>query len=296
MNHFSFRCFLNAAFIYIVESSVSQEDIDFFDECFEECLDKDDDTTFEQIFCLITDENMPVDHMHSKIKRTGLAIAAEKGFKDVLIKLLSHGAKANFVDPHGKKASDYAEKNNHPDCFEILRRHELITPCGADNVSGEDINNEARAQALKQYTLAAYQLTAWNDIDHELLFHVILHIHTTNPTDGSVLVFLPGYDDIMKQKDMIEQYFHSNNYQLFVLHSGVNGTNSADQSRVFDRMPNGVRKIILSTNIAETSLTINDVVCSKTIIDIILKYITIYRYCPLLRYRSFRCTLLTLAK
>lgn len=67
----------------------------------------------------------------------------------------------------------------------------------------------------------------------------------------------------MTQKDMIDTRFQTNNYQLFVLHSGVNGTNSAEQKRVFDRMPQGIRKIILSTNIAETSLTINDVV-SKT--------------------------------
>lgn len=228
----------------------------------EECIDKNDDMTFEQIFCLITDENMPVDYMHSKKMRTTLGIAAEKGFNDVIIKLLSHGAKPSFVDPHGKRAFNYAEENDQLECCELLRMLHYQLQTSQNVTNGED--NDARSQALLQYTLAAYQLTAWSDIDHELLFHVILHIHTTNPTEGSILVFLPGYEDIMRQKDMIEQNFHLNNYQLFVLHSGVNGTNSIDQSRVFDRMPNGIRKIILSTNIAETSLTINDVVCSKT--------------------------------
>lgn len=104
-----------------------------------------------------------------------------------------------------------------------------------------------------------------DEIDHELLQKCIMHIHTEKPIDGSILVFLPGFKDIMMQKKMIETKFHMNNYELFVLHSGVNGIKSREQSNVFNRMPPGIRKIILSTNIAETSLTINDVVCCVNI-------------------------------
>lgn len=104
-----------------------------------------------------------------------------------------------------------------------------------------------------------------DEIDHELLQKCIMHIHTKKPVDGSILVFLPGFKDIMTQKKMIETKFHMNNYELFVLHSGVNGIKSNEQSNVFNRMLPGIRKIILSTNIAETSLTINDVVCCVNI-------------------------------
>lgn len=104
--------------------------------------------------------------------------------------------------------------------------------------------------------MAAYNATNFlrnNQIDHALLNHVIMHIHNQNSTKGSILVFLPGYQDILHQKKMIEDN-DGRDYRLFVLHSGVN------EASVFERMTQGIRKIILSTNIAETSLTINDVV------------------------------------
>lgn len=107
-------------------------------------------------------------------------------------------------------------------------------------------------------TEEVYQVTNLRqEIDQQLLQHVIMHIHTHNPTDGAILVFLTGYQDIMNQKDLIEKHFYEKgyqNYQLFVLHSAV------EELRVFDSMPFGIRKIVLSTNIAETSLTIEDVV------------------------------------
>lgn len=221
----------------------------------------DDDASFEQIFCLITDENMPVDYMHSTKSRTALGIAAEKGFLNVLTKLLSFGANPTFKDAHGKCALDYAEENEQEECSELLAYYENVAPITAATIAEND--TDAENKAWLQFTQLAYQINHMKreGIDHDLLNHVIYHIHTEKSTDGSILVFLPGYEDIMDQKEKIENRLSNmQNYQLFVLHSGVNGTSNAEQSRVFDRMPKGIRKIILSTNIAETSLTINDVV------------------------------------
>ena len=49
----------------------------------------------------------------------------------------------------------------------------------------------------------------------------------------------------------------SGDADIYFLHSLVN---MSDQKAVFDPSPEGHRKIILSTNIGETSITINDVV------------------------------------
>uniref|UniRef100_A0A0N5A918 ATP-dependent RNA helicase DHX36 n=1 Tax=Syphacia muris TaxID=451379 RepID=A0A0N5A918_9BILA len=71
---------------------------------------------------------------------------------------------------------------------------------------------------------------------------------------GSILVFLPGYEDILTQ---MHRPCYNIKPQIYTLHSQMN---CSDQQKVFDAAPPGYRKVILSTNIAEASLTIDDVV------------------------------------
>ena len=73
---------------------------------------------------------------------------------------------------------------------------------------------------------------------------------------GSILVFLPGYDEIMQLKDALEEFASLVPLRVLALHSKLQ---SKDHWQVFEKPPPGVRKIILATNIAETSLTIDDV-------------------------------------
>ena len=49
----------------------------------------------------------------------------------------------------------------------------------------------------------------------------------------------------------------SDTVRLLPLHSMLS---SAEQTAIFKKMPLGIRKIVVSTNIAETSVTIDDVV------------------------------------
>lgn len=258
-----FRIFIDSEEIEVEENVDEKE---FYNDCLSECVQMDEESSFEQIFYLISDENMPVDFKHSVTTRTALSIAAEKGYPDVILKLLSYGANPKQCDSSGRTAIDYATENEHEECAQILYlsmdsfdlKASIPASIDAEVKSSTDIYQDA----LRQFTLAAYQLTSSqkNDIDHELLYSLISHLHETKSTDGSILVFLPGYEDIMQQKQMIEERRQFVDFELFVLHSGVNGTNSAEQSGVFDRLPRGLRKVILSTNIAETSLTIDDVV------------------------------------
>ena len=78
--------------------------------------------------------------------------------------------------------------------------------------------------------------------------------------NGSVLVFLPGVPEIRRLQRELERaalYDGGDLSHLSVLH--LHGQLSgAEQAAVFSRAPPGKRKLVLSTNVAETSLTIDD--------------------------------------
>jgi superfamily II DNA/RNA helicase len=84
--------------------------------------------------------------------------------------------------------------------------------------------------------------------------------------DGHVLVFLPGWDEIQAVRlilqdrakfPLLDINFNSPKYEIHILHSSIP---IAEQQAVFEPPEKGIRRIVLSTNIAETSVTIPDVV------------------------------------
>ncbi|XP_038614622.1 ATP-dependent RNA helicase A isoform X2 [Tachyglossus aculeatus] len=92
----------------------------------------------------------------------------------------------------------------------------------------------------------------------ELIEALLKYIETLN-VPGAVLVFLPGWNLIYTMQKHLEMnpHFGSHRYRILPLHSQIP---REEQRKVFDSVPAGVTKVILSTNIAETSITINDVV------------------------------------
>jgi ATP-dependent RNA helicase DHX36 len=79
---------------------------------------------------------------------------------------------------------------------------------------------------------------------------------------GAVLVFLPGMAEIQELYDLLSNDGDGRAAQIgvsvrvLVLHSELG---SDEQRLVFERPPRGVVKVCLATNIAETSLTIDDI-------------------------------------
>ncbi|XP_058118070.1 probable ATP-dependent RNA helicase DHX34 [Anopheles ziemanni] len=78
------------------------------------------------------------------------------------------------------------------------------------------------------------------------------------PTEkGDVLIFLSGLNEITAIVDAAREYNEKNkNWIILPLHSTLS---IAEQDKVFDYAPEGMRKCIVSTNIAETSVTIDGI-------------------------------------
>ncbi|XP_067275989.1 ATP-dependent DNA/RNA helicase DHX36 [Pseudorasbora parva] len=95
-------------------------------------------------------------------------------------------------------------------------------------------------------------------INLELIVGLIRHI-VMKEDDGAILVFLPGWDNISTLNDLLmaDQMFNSDRFIIIPLHSLMP---TVSQTQVFKKPPPGVRKIVIATNIAETSITIDDVV------------------------------------
>jgi HrpA-like RNA helicase len=114
----------------------------------------------------------------------------------------------------------------------------------------------------KEQTLLTKYQTMHNDeeIDNNLLLQLVRYIAKMPNGDGGILVFLPGWYEISTFAQTLEataQFSDRGKYLILPLHSGIA---SKDQRRVMQPAPRGTRKIVLATNIAETSVTINDIV------------------------------------
>lgn len=96
--------------------------------------------------------------------------------------------------------------------------------------------------------------------DHrQLASSVCSAINSVLKGNGDILVFLSGIADIKRCILQAEEAFSSTNKLLFMpLHGSLS---LAEQEKCLAPAPEGFKKIIFSTNIAETSLTIEGITC-----------------------------------
>ncbi|CAN4089643.1 unnamed protein product [Withania somnifera] len=78
--------------------------------------------------------------------------------------------------------------------------------------------------------------------------------------EGAILVFLSGWDEISKMLDKIKTNNFLGDTRKFLVLPLHGSMPTINQREIFDRPPANTRKIVLATNIAESSITIDDVV------------------------------------
>ncbi|KAL6845214.1 hypothetical protein ACP4OV_024709 [Aristida adscensionis] len=202
---------------------------------------------FDPLLELISAEQCPeiYNYHHSETGVTPLMAFAAKGQLGDVCMLLSFGVDCSALDHDGKSALDWAQQENQQEVCEVIKKH---MDCSSEK-STED--NEL---------LNKYLATINPEHIDTVLIERLLGKICVDSNEGAILVFLPGWEDINQTRERLlaSPFFRdSSKFLLLSLHSMIP---SSEQKKVFKRPPPGVRKIILSTNIAETAVTIDDVV------------------------------------
>lgn len=92
-------------------------------------------------------------------------------------------------------------------------------------------------------------------INYDLIVKIIIYIHTRNKC-GAILVFLPGYEEMVRCETMIESStLNQGELQIYKVHGNMENITSSMHEKFKSQ-----RKIILASSIAESSLLIPDVV------------------------------------
>ena len=87
----------------------------------------------------------------------------------------------------------------------------------------------------------------------DLVADLIKHLDTKKPP-GAILVFVPGWEEITVLGNML---LGKDTILVLPLHGSMS---AQDQRKIFQPAQKGLRKVVIATNIAESSVTINDIV------------------------------------
>ena len=147
---------------------------------------------------------------------------------------------------HKKKSTPWADSEKSDDESEDDKARETKRTISSKILDGPVISIE---DLIKRVDEA--------NIDYDLLGHLIkqLILNREVGDDGSILVFMSGAQEISNAIESIGAYTQGLSVLTLPLHGGLP---SHDQNLVFKPAPRGTTKVIVSTNVAETSITIPD--------------------------------------
>eukprot|EP01065_Artemidia_motanka_P038090 TRINITY_DN4695_c2_g1_i1.p1 TRINITY_DN4695_c2_g1~~TRINITY_DN4695_c2_g1_i1.p1 ORF type:complete len:919 (+),score=309.97 TRINITY_DN4695_c2_g1_i1:171-2927(+) len=89
-----------------------------------------------------------------------------------------------------------------------------------------------------------------------------LQVHIRQPTPGDILIFLCGQDEIEECHEDLQRKTQGLGTKIkeVILHPIYSTLPTDQQAKIFEPTPPNARKIVIATNIAETSLTIDGIV------------------------------------
>ena len=149
----------------------------------------------------------------------------------------------------------------------LYYEHILTTVCATIRKGSREFHQLADSPELN-----TNQIMLCMDILHYIDMKEV-EIRNQNPdyARGAVVIFLPGLAEINEVRQNIRRHLMNSGcgnryYKIYRLHSAL-PRNKVEMDQIMGRPEPGVRKIILSTNVAESSITISD---ARYIIDFCL--------------------------
>uniref|UniRef100_A0A6Q2Y5L2 RNA helicase n=1 Tax=Esox lucius TaxID=8010 RepID=A0A6Q2Y5L2_ESOLU len=187
-------------------------------------------------------DNCPMIHI------PGMTFPVQEFLLEDVVEMLRYRPQKQERRPRWKRGFMQAQ-NSRPEKEQKEAEYKESWPCYARTL--RDRYSDSTIEVLEM-------MDDDDKIDLELVVQLIRHI-VLSEEEGAILVFLPGWDNISSLNDLLmtQQMFKSDRFVIIPLHSLMP---TVTQTSVFKRPPPGVRKIVIATNIAETSITIDDVV------------------------------------
>lgn len=131
-----------------------------------------------------------------------------------------------------------------------------MTGFNASRASGRMNEDDADTAGMEPSVASIIQSIGMG-INYELIMQTVKEIDAELShlkQDGGILIFLPGVAEINRTIDHLRSI---PNLHALPLHASLQ---SVEQKRVFPHAPPGKRKVVVATNVAETSITIDDIV------------------------------------
>jgi ATP-dependent RNA helicase DHR2 len=142
--------------------------------------------------------------------------------------------------------------NEKVDAAEVQTK-DIVTKTAAPSKPVSTCHVEGR-----QYPVKLSYLDRPTDDVLQTAFERIFQIHCKEPMPGDILVFLTGQETIQSLQKLLEEYAANltADYPKLLILPLFAALPQHAQQRIFHSAPPNTRKVILSTNIAETSVTV----------------------------------------
>ncbi|OCF41878.1 DEAH box polypeptide 36 [Kwoniella heveanensis CBS 569] len=255
-----------------------------FDEVTHIIVDEVHERSIESDFLLIVLKNLCQQRKDLKVVLMSATVDAEKisdffgGCPFLSVPGRTFPVQVNYLEDAVQIAGWQIEENspyavrgrNFKPAGQLVEWNEEGAKSDSDPSDGEDEDsshiNPAKLSSSRYSlaTVSTLNLLDSRQIPYELIVRLLEKIcyddRTLVPFSQATLVFMPGLAEIRKLNDLLQSHsaFGSRDFVVYPLHSTIS---SEGQSAVFEVPPKGVRKIVISTNIAETGVTIPDITC-----------------------------------